>query len=61
MAATVIVDLPETTTNEINKKLDDLREEVGAKTLGRVLTLVIATGQRHHPRGIHRRRQRRQP
>jgi glucose-6-phosphate dehydrogenase assembly protein OpcA len=43
MAATVIVDLPETSTNEINKKLDGLREEVGAMTLGRVLTLVIAT------------------
>jgi glucose-6-phosphate dehydrogenase assembly protein OpcA len=43
MAATVIVDLPETTTTQINKKLDELREEVGAKTLSRVLTLVIAT------------------
>jgi glucose-6-phosphate dehydrogenase assembly protein OpcA len=43
MAATVIVDLQETTTTAINKKLDELRQEVGAKTLGRVLTLVIAT------------------
>jgi glucose-6-phosphate dehydrogenase assembly protein OpcA len=43
MAAAMILDLTETTTTEINKKLDQLREEVGAKTLSRVLTLVIAT------------------
>lgn len=43
MAAPVIVDLPETSTNEINKKLNSLREESGAVNLGRVLTLVIAT------------------
>ena len=42
MAAAVIVDLPETSTTAINKKLDELREKVGAVTLGRVLTLVIA-------------------
>ena len=42
MAAAVIVELPDTSTNEINKKLDELREKVGAVTLGRVLTLVIA-------------------
>ncbi|WP_343572880.1 glucose-6-phosphate dehydrogenase assembly protein OpcA [Mycobacterium sp.] len=39
----MILDLPETSTNEINKKLDALREEAGAVNLGRVLTLVIAT------------------
>lgn len=38
----MIIDLPDTTTNAINKKLDELREKVGAVTLGRVLTLVIA-------------------
>ena len=38
----VIVDLPDTTTNEVNKKLVELREEGGAVTMGRVLTLVIA-------------------
>jgi glucose-6-phosphate dehydrogenase assembly protein OpcA len=38
----VIVDLPKTTTNELNKKITALREEGGAITLGRVLTLVIA-------------------
>jgi glucose-6-phosphate dehydrogenase assembly protein OpcA len=43
MAATLIVDLPDTSTNAVNKKLDELREKTGAVTLGRVLTLVIAT------------------
>ncbi|MGA8548497.1 MAG: glucose-6-phosphate dehydrogenase assembly protein OpcA [Mycobacterium sp.] len=38
----MIVELPDTSTNEINKKLDELREQSGAVTLGRVLTLVIA-------------------
>lgn len=42
MAAAVIVDLPDTTTNDVNKKIIGLREEGGAVTLGRVLTLVIA-------------------
>ena len=38
----MIVDLPNTTTNDVNKKITVLREEGGAITLGRVLTLVIA-------------------
>ncbi|MGE2726780.1 glucose-6-phosphate dehydrogenase assembly protein OpcA [Mycolicibacterium pulveris] len=38
----MIVDLPDTTTNDINKKITGLREEGGAITLSRVLTLVIA-------------------
>jgi glucose-6-phosphate dehydrogenase assembly protein OpcA len=38
----VIVDLPDATTNDINKRITALREEGGAITLGRVLTLVIA-------------------
>ncbi|MGH3525577.1 MAG: glucose-6-phosphate dehydrogenase assembly protein OpcA, partial [Mycobacterium sp.] len=38
----MIVELPDTSTTAINKKLDQLREKVGAVTLGRVLTLVIA-------------------
>jgi glucose-6-phosphate dehydrogenase assembly protein OpcA len=42
MAATMIVDLPSTTTNDINKRITTLREEAGAITLGRVLTLVVA-------------------
>jgi glucose-6-phosphate dehydrogenase assembly protein OpcA len=40
--AAVIVNLPATTTNDVNKKIIGLREEGGAITLGRVLTLVIA-------------------
>jgi glucose-6-phosphate dehydrogenase assembly protein OpcA len=42
MEAAVIVNLPDTTTNDINKKITGLREEGGALTLSRVLTLVIA-------------------
>jgi glucose-6-phosphate dehydrogenase assembly protein OpcA len=42
MEAPMIVDLPDTTTNELNKKITALREEGGAITLGRVLTLVVA-------------------
>ena len=38
----VIVNLPGTTTNDVNKKITGLREEGGALTLSRVLTLVIA-------------------
>ncbi|MGV9799822.1 glucose-6-phosphate dehydrogenase assembly protein OpcA [Mycobacterium sp. NPDC003449] len=38
----MIVDLPDTGTDVINKKIVALREEGGAITLGRVLTLVIA-------------------
>jgi glucose-6-phosphate dehydrogenase assembly protein OpcA len=38
----MIVDLPDTTTTAVNKKLDELREKAGAVTMGRVLTLLIA-------------------
>lgn len=38
----MIVDLPDTTTTAVNKKLDELREKIGAVTMGRVLTLIIA-------------------
>ncbi|MEN4472883.1 glucose-6-phosphate dehydrogenase assembly protein OpcA [Mycolicibacterium cosmeticum] len=38
----MIVDLPDTNTGAINKKIVALREEGGAITLGRVLTLVVA-------------------
>lgn len=38
----MILDLPDTNTGAINKKIIALREEGGAITLGRVLTLVIA-------------------
>lgn len=38
----MIVDLPDTSTTAINKKLTQLREQVGAATTGRVLSLIIA-------------------
>ncbi len=38
----MIVNLPNASTNDINKKIISLREEGGAVTMGRVLTLVIA-------------------
>lgn len=38
----MIVNLPGTTTNDVNKKITGLREEGGALTLSRVLTLVIS-------------------
>lgn len=43
MAAAVIIDLPDTSTTAVNKRLNRVREEVGAVTMGRVLTLLIAT------------------
>lgn len=39
----MIVDLPDTTTSKVSKTLVKIREEGGVVTLGRVLTLVIAT------------------
>jgi glucose-6-phosphate dehydrogenase assembly protein OpcA len=41
--ASVIFDLPSTTTAQVNNKLVQVRQEGGAVTLGRVLTLVIVT------------------
>jgi glucose-6-phosphate dehydrogenase assembly protein OpcA len=41
----MIVDLPGTTTAAVNKYLVKLRHDVGAMTLGRVLTLVIVVGE----------------
>ena len=38
----MFVNLPGATTNDVNKKIISLREEGGAVTMGRVLTLVIA-------------------
>jgi glucose-6-phosphate dehydrogenase assembly protein OpcA len=43
MEAPVIIDLPSTTTSQVNNKLVELRQEGGATTLGRVLNLVIVT------------------
>jgi glucose-6-phosphate dehydrogenase assembly protein OpcA len=39
----VIIDLPATTTSQVNSKLVHLRDQGGATTTGRVLTLVIIT------------------
>jgi glucose-6-phosphate dehydrogenase assembly protein OpcA len=44
----VIIDLPKTTTGDINKRLVQEREEGGAIALGRVLTLLIDVGD-HDP------------
>jgi glucose-6-phosphate dehydrogenase assembly protein OpcA len=41
----MIVDLPNTTTNAINRKLVDLRNSGGAVALGRVLSLVLVTDE----------------
>jgi glucose-6-phosphate dehydrogenase assembly protein OpcA len=43
MAAAVIVDMPDTTTQAVNKRLVSLRESSGVVTVGRVLTLVVCT------------------
>jgi glucose-6-phosphate dehydrogenase assembly protein OpcA len=40
----VIIDMPGTTTREINKRLVQERDEGGAVALGRVLTLIIDVG-----------------
>jgi glucose-6-phosphate dehydrogenase assembly protein OpcA len=39
----LIIDLPSTTTSQVNSKLVYMRDQGGATTLGRVLTLVIVT------------------
>jgi glucose-6-phosphate dehydrogenase assembly protein OpcA len=44
----VIIDLPDTTTRDINKRLVEERDEGGVVALGRVLTLVIDAGA-HDP------------
>jgi glucose-6-phosphate dehydrogenase assembly protein OpcA len=41
----LIVDLPGTTTAAVNKYLIKLRHDIGATTLGRVLTLVIVVNE----------------
>lgn len=41
----MIIDLPNTTTNAVSKRLVQLRDEGGAVALGRVLTLVIQTSE----------------
>jgi glucose-6-phosphate dehydrogenase assembly protein OpcA len=48
----MIIDLPDTNTTEVNKQLIDLREKHGAIALGRVLTLIVATDDRHSEAAI---------
>lgn len=43
MAAPVIVDMPDTSTRQVTKRLVDLREANGVIAMGRVLTLVVCT------------------
>ncbi len=43
MATTVIIDMPDTDTREVSKRLVQLRESNGVVTMGRVLTLVVCT------------------
>jgi glucose-6-phosphate dehydrogenase assembly protein OpcA len=40
----VIIEMPSTTTNDVNKRLVKLRDEGGAVALGRVLTLIVDVG-----------------
>ncbi|MFL0578308.1 glucose-6-phosphate dehydrogenase assembly protein OpcA [Dietzia sp. 179-F 9C3 NHS] len=44
----MIIDLPDTSTRDISKKLVQIREEAGLSTIGRVLTLIVLTD---HVRG----------
>ena len=43
----MIVDMPNTTSSLIGKKLQELRESGGVVALGRVLTLLIETDFAH--------------
>lgn len=43
----MIVDLPSTTTSAISARLIDLRDEVGAMALSRVLTLIVSVEEEH--------------
>lgn len=41
----MIIDMPDTTTNDVSKRLAHLRDEGGAVALGRVLTLVVVADE----------------
>ncbi len=41
----MIIDLPNTTTAAVSMKMVKLRNDVGAMTLGRVLTLIIVVDE----------------
>ncbi|GAB4085702.1 glucose-6-phosphate dehydrogenase assembly protein OpcA [Myceligenerans cantabricum] len=42
----MIIDMPDTTANDVNRRLVSLRDEGGAVALGRVLTLVVLADER---------------
>ena len=44
----MIIELPDTSTKDISKRLVQIREEAGVSTIGRVLTLIVVTD---HVRG----------
>jgi glucose-6-phosphate dehydrogenase assembly protein OpcA len=48
----MIIELPDTNTTEVNRQLIDLREKHGAIALGRVLTLIVVTDDRHSEAAI---------
>src|SRR6266511_5083470 len=48
----MIVDLPATTTSQVNSKLVHLREQGGVNALSRVLTLVIVMDDDEHTEDI---------
>lgn len=43
----MIIDMPSATSNEVAKRLVDLREAYGAVAVGRVLTLLLVTDENH--------------
>ncbi|MET0788448.1 MAG: glucose-6-phosphate dehydrogenase assembly protein OpcA [Cellulomonas sp.] len=49
----MIIEMPDTTTRDINKRLLKERDEGGAIALGRVLTLIISVGDRDPDEAIN--------
>lgn len=45
METAVIVDLPDTSSTEVSKKLITMRDDSGAMALGRVMTLIVVTDE----------------
>ncbi|MBM7848490.1 glucose-6-phosphate dehydrogenase assembly protein OpcA [Arthrobacter roseus] len=48
----MIVDLPNTTTSKVSKKIVSMREQGGVVALGRVMTLVVLTRAGHEEEAI---------
>ena len=57
----MIVDLPDTTTTRSTRSSTSCAKKIGAVTMGRVLTLIIAPDSDAAARGVDRGGQRRQP